>query len=250
MTNGLVLFSLFDLESHRPTFVFSYAYSGQLWLHLYTWYDETESKFTSTLSDASLFVFMGAFESFSFVELLSLFRDVDLSEDLFKRAGPSLFFEFSLCWGALQWGSGETVSLTGTWGLLHQSPVIILGMGSANKRRRYNVTSSLIGWVHTQNDPWISSFVNTLYFQNHQNTATCVWVIFDRPGVTIAWSPVTNVEYVIKCDSTDLIHNFPKVKDIPNEEIHKECFSHSNPEHYRLLEKIQCSMVTLSKKPR
>ena len=26
-------------------------------------------------------------------------------------------------------------------------------MGSANERRRYNVTSSIIGWAHTQNDP-------------------------------------------------------------------------------------------------
>ena len=26
-------------------------------------------------------------------------------------------------------------------------------MGSANERRRYNVTASLIGWVHNQNDP-------------------------------------------------------------------------------------------------
>ena len=32
---------------------------------------------------------------------------------------------------------------------------IILGMGSTNGRWRYNVTSSLIGWVHTQNDPCI-----------------------------------------------------------------------------------------------
>ena len=29
---------------------------------------------------------------------------------------------------------------------------IIVGMGSANERCRYNVTSSLIGWTHTQND--------------------------------------------------------------------------------------------------
>ena len=28
---------------------------------------------------------------------------------------------------------------------------IILGMGPANERRRYIVTSSLISWVHTQN---------------------------------------------------------------------------------------------------
>ena len=35
-----------------------------------------------------------------------------------------------------------------------QRPQIILGMGSANERRHYNVTSSLIGWAHTQNDLW------------------------------------------------------------------------------------------------
>ena len=28
-------------------------------------------------------------------------------------------------------------------------------MCPANKRRRYKVTSSLIGWTHTQNDPWV-----------------------------------------------------------------------------------------------
>ena len=31
---------------------------------------------------------------------------------------------------------------------------IIMGMGSANVRRRYNVTSFLSGWTHTQNDSW------------------------------------------------------------------------------------------------
>ena len=31
---------------------------------------------------------------------------------------------------------------------------VILCMCSANKRRRYKVTSSLIGWAHTRNDPW------------------------------------------------------------------------------------------------
>ena len=33
---------------------------------------------------------------------------------------------------------------------------IILGMGSASERCYY-VTSPLIGWVHTQNDPWMIS---------------------------------------------------------------------------------------------
>ena len=35
------------------------------------------------------------------------------------------------------------------------SSEIILGMGSANERRCYIVTSSLIGWAHSHNDPCI-----------------------------------------------------------------------------------------------
>ena len=31
---------------------------------------------------------------------------------------------------------------------------IVLRMGSANERRRYIVTSSLIRWAHTQHDPY------------------------------------------------------------------------------------------------
>ena len=38
---------------------------------------------------------------------------------------------------------------------LDQSTGIILSMHPANEGRRYNVTSSLIGWANTQNDPWI-----------------------------------------------------------------------------------------------
>ena len=37
-------------------------------------------------------------------------------------------------------------------------PGSILGMRSANGRRRYNVTSSLIDWAYTQNDPCLSNF--------------------------------------------------------------------------------------------
>ena len=33
-------------------------------------------------------------------------------------------------------------------------PVILMGMGLANERRRYSVTSSLIGGAHTHNYPW------------------------------------------------------------------------------------------------
>ena len=33
---------------------------------------------------------------------------------------------------------------------------VVLGLGSANERRRYNVKSSRIGWAHTQNDAYFS----------------------------------------------------------------------------------------------
>ena len=50
--------------------------------------------------------------------------------------------------------------------LLHRdllTPGIILCMCPANGRRRYNVTSSLIGWAHTQNDLCTTGcFVKTL----------------------------------------------------------------------------------------
>ena len=34
-----------------------------------------------------------------------------------------------------------------------RAPGIILCMRPANERRRYNVTSFLIGWAHPRNDP-------------------------------------------------------------------------------------------------
>ena len=38
---------------------------------------------------------------------------------------------------------------------------IIWYMRPANERRRYNVTSSLIGWAHIQNDPWYLTNIET-----------------------------------------------------------------------------------------
>ena len=41
--------------------------------------------------------------------------------------------------------------------LIGYTVLINLWMRPANERRRYIVTSSLIGWVHSQNYPWYSS---------------------------------------------------------------------------------------------
>ena len=49
--------------------------------------------------------------------------------------------------------------------------VNILGMELTIERRRYNVTSSLIDWVHTQND--------------HQRIVQILWALFDPNGYSI-----------------------------------------------------------------
>ena len=53
-------------------------------------------------------------------------------------------------------GSFSTIQkvLMGLHLISNKTPEIILSMGSANERRRQNVTMSLNGWAHTQNDPW------------------------------------------------------------------------------------------------
>ena len=45
---------------------------------------------------------------------------------------------------------------------------IILCMRPANGRRRYNVTSSLIGWAHTQKDPCVNGQNRSILY--HSNT--------------------------------------------------------------------------------
>ena len=48
----------------------------------------------------------------------------------------------------------------------HSYIEFILGIGTANERRRYNVASSPIVWAHTENDPWyISTSVTFDHFK-------------------------------------------------------------------------------------
>ena len=69
---------------------------------------------------------------------------VDLSNSL-----KSLFAIIKLCnVSNSSWISTQLDMLYTLW-----KTGISLGMGSANGRWYYNVTSSLIGWTHTQNDP-------------------------------------------------------------------------------------------------
>ena len=56
----------------------------------------------------------------------------------------------------LSWLWSCAIHLRATSQKMLQISGIILCMRPANERRRYNVTSSPIGWAHSQNDPWIS----------------------------------------------------------------------------------------------
>ena len=68
----------------------------------------------------------------------------------------------------------QTVTLTdmgkNDWYLCYQTnnnqtSGIILCMRPANESWRYTVTPSLIGWAHTQNDPW--EFLQTLDYSKY-----------------------------------------------------------------------------------
>ena len=61
-------------------------------------------------------------------------------------------------WEFLLWRISHGVAtIIRLWLIYPTSTGIILCMRPANERRRYSVTSSLIGWVLTQNDPCIKS---------------------------------------------------------------------------------------------
>ena len=65
--------------------------------------------------------------------------------------------------------------------VMNTVPGIILWMRPANERRRYNVTSSLIGWAHSQNDPCspiqsgaacnVAKIEQRLYLNSQMNTS-------------------------------------------------------------------------------
>ena len=48
-----------------------------------------------------------------------------------------------------------------------------LCMHAANERRRYNVTSSLIGWTHTQINPWTSTYYPPMHCLLNADQCTC-----------------------------------------------------------------------------
>ena len=81
---------------------------------------------------------------------------------------------------------------------------IILGMGSANERRRYIVTSSLTVWTHTQDNPWGCV---------HRNCWYC-WVI------NHSWR-----RHVMKTLSAFLVRNSPVTAGFPSQKPSNALFS-------------------------
>ena len=69
----------------------------------------------------------------------------------------TLMLSLMLAWKTFEQTAERQVEMSWCWfDITVMMAEIFLCMCPANERRRYNVTSSLIGWVHTQNDPWIT----------------------------------------------------------------------------------------------
>ena len=85
-------------------------------------------------------------------------------------------------------GSSFAINITG----------IILGMGSANERGPYTVTSFLIDWAHTQNDHWncrdVCNIVMklTLLLKNKQTT---VWNVVFHDNIRWATVALTKLSW-------------------------------------------------------
>ena len=99
-----------------------------LWVFIFRclWRPLWEARFT--LATCSPFTCFTSFPSMS-------------SSDTSSEQSPSTVNTGNKCDAIITWSVG-----------------IILCVGSANERRRYTVTSSLINWAYTQNDPWSISF--------------------------------------------------------------------------------------------
>ena len=61
---------------------------------------------------------------------------------------------WGLTWCLFSSLSQSNFLLKSSFAINWEASEIILCLGSANERRRYAVMPSLIGWSHTQNDPW------------------------------------------------------------------------------------------------
>ena len=77
------------------------------------------------------------------------------------------YAQIPLCYTLLRWGASWFIHIhqgcfTGTQAIIclkvgnnNTRTGTMLRLCPANERGHYNITSSLIGWVHTQNDPWV-----------------------------------------------------------------------------------------------
>ena len=89
---------------------------------------------------------------------------------------------FSLLWGLemivlsvhfymdyMKAGSFFPLTLCRVWRMPMGGKItgINLGMDSANERRHYIVMASLIGWAHTQNDPYFTCWFITVFHDQH-----------------------------------------------------------------------------------
>ena len=84
------------------------------------------------------------------------------------------------------------VDIIGLTTAKHRSPATqmswtrtILCMRPASGRRRYNITSSLIGWAHTQNDPCLSTSSEP---ETHFTKCLCVHDSDSITILTIQWN--------------------------------------------------------------
>ena len=113
---------------------------------------------------------------------------------------------------------------------------IILCMGPANERWRYNLTSSLIGWMHIQNDPWgIQLWSNDPILGFHE---FIIWYWGNWPLTLDQWPQGRNVYF------TYYWYGYVWIPLIPNdpEEFYSNSYETLNENSY----KIPCTYLSVN----
>ena len=119
---------------------------------------------------------------------------------------------------------------------------INLGMGSANDRLRYNVTSFFIGWAHTRYDPWISTScvhqVGSITLHGHIANAT-------EPVKQVSWIwEMNHIPNQIKCNQ--IYFNWG-----PNEIKHNKytCILYDTYHMFAVMPVFLANMTLLDRQP-
>ena len=122
-------------------------------------------------------IFTYTFLEFCFCELHRTWLDKATLGQLMAGCRHTI----SITWTIVYHDLWRNIKFTKTSSWIYFFQYLVLWMCLAKERRRYNVTSSLIGWAHSQNDPCFasSSCCSGVKPQGFINSFVCLRIVLE-----------------------------------------------------------------------